>query len=120
MGRPRLVLADEPTGQQDQATGARVLDLVLSRVRSIGAALVVATHDLAVAARLPTRWRMRDGEPVGEGARGKAEAIAVGHHEEVLVLNEQPVPPRLGRRAAVLGGHEIGAQHFAVEGEVDG
>ena len=68
VGRPRLVLVDEPTGQQDRATGARVLDVVLSRVRSIGAALVVATHDPAVAARLPTRWRMRDGELIGEGA----------------------------------------------------
>ncbi len=68
VGHPRLVLADEPTGQQDQATGALVLDVVLSRVRSIGAALVVATHDPAVAARLPTRWRMRDGELIGEGA----------------------------------------------------
>ena len=68
VGRPRLVLADEPTGQQDRATGALVMDLVLSRVQSIGAALVVATHDPAVAARLPTRWRMRDGELIEEGA----------------------------------------------------
>jgi putative ABC transport system ATP-binding protein len=68
VGRPRLVLADEPTGQQDRATGALVMDLVLSRVRSIGAALVVATHDPAVAARLPTRWRLRDGQLLEEAA----------------------------------------------------
>jgi predicted ABC-type transport system involved in lysophospholipase L1 biosynthesis ATPase subunit len=68
VGHPRLVLADEPTGQQDRATGVMVIDRVLRRVRSIGAALVVATHDPAVAARLPTHWRMRDGELTEEGA----------------------------------------------------
>jgi predicted ABC-type transport system involved in lysophospholipase L1 biosynthesis ATPase subunit len=68
VGRPRLVLADEPTGQQDRATGALVLDRMLSRVRSIGAALVVATHDPVVAARLPIRWRMRNGQLIEEGA----------------------------------------------------
>ena len=66
VGRPRLVLADEPTGQQDQATAARVIELVLRRVRSIDAALVVATHDPAVAARIPIRWQMRDGDLVLE------------------------------------------------------
>jgi ABC-type lipoprotein export system ATPase subunit len=60
-GSPRLVLADEPTGQQDAETGARLLGSMLALAGSLGAALVVATHDAAVAGRLETRWTMRDG-----------------------------------------------------------
>ena len=58
---PRLILADEPTGRLDHATGARVLDALLAAADRTGAALVVTTHDPAVAARLTTRRAMRDG-----------------------------------------------------------
>jgi ABC-type lipoprotein export system ATPase subunit len=60
VGDPRLVLADEPTGQQDRATGQRVLDVMLDVVATLGAALVIATHDHAVAERLSERWLVRD------------------------------------------------------------
>ncbi|MFF4956437.1 ABC transporter ATP-binding protein [Streptomyces sp. NPDC001222] len=58
---PRLILADEPTGRLDHATGARVLDALLTAADHTGAALVVTTHDPAVAARLAVRRTMRDG-----------------------------------------------------------
>jgi putative ABC transport system ATP-binding protein len=58
---PRLILADEPTGRLDHATGARVLDALLTAADRTGAALVVTTHDPAVAARLTVRRAMRDG-----------------------------------------------------------
>ncbi|MET8243917.1 ATP-binding cassette domain-containing protein [Streptomyces sp. NPDC005202] len=58
---PRLILADEPTGRLDHATGGRVLDALLTAADRTGAALVVTTHDPAVAARLTTRRTMRDG-----------------------------------------------------------
>ncbi|MFF6994283.1 ABC transporter ATP-binding protein [Streptomyces sp. NPDC008313] len=58
---PRLILADEPTGRLDHATGARVLDALLEAADRTGAALVVTTHDPAVAARLTVRRGMRDG-----------------------------------------------------------
>ncbi|MFD4878961.1 ABC transporter ATP-binding protein [Streptomyces sp. NPDC058420] len=58
---PRLILADEPTGRLDHATGARVLDALLTAADRTGAALVVTTHDSAVAARLTVRRAMRDG-----------------------------------------------------------
>jgi ABC-type lipoprotein export system ATPase subunit len=61
-GSPRLVLADEPTGQQDSATGGRLLDAILTVAALAGAALVVATHDPSVADRLAARWTIRDGE----------------------------------------------------------
>ncbi|MFE2424069.1 ABC transporter ATP-binding protein [Streptomyces hokutonensis] len=58
---PRLILADEPTGRLDHATGARVLDALLAAADRTGAALVVTTHDPAVAARLTVRRAMHDG-----------------------------------------------------------
>ena len=56
--RPRLMLADEPTGQLDQPTARRALDALLDSVSDGDAALVVATHDPAVARRLQTIWQM--------------------------------------------------------------
>ncbi len=58
---PRLILADEPTGQLDQATGMRVMGALLGAADELGAALVVSTHDPHVARRLPRRWLMEDG-----------------------------------------------------------
>jgi ABC-type lipoprotein export system ATPase subunit len=60
-GRPRLILADEPTGQLDGETGAHVVDVLLESADHAGAALVVATHDPLVADRLDVRWTMRNG-----------------------------------------------------------
>jgi putative ABC transport system ATP-binding protein/lipoprotein-releasing system ATP-binding protein len=61
-GAPRLILADEPTGQLDRANGAAVVDVLLAASEHAGSALVVSTHDPTVAARLPERWEMRSGE----------------------------------------------------------
>ncbi|MFD5517685.1 ABC transporter ATP-binding protein [Streptomyces sp. NPDC127066] len=58
---PRLILADEPTGRLDHATGARVLDALLTAADRTGAALVVTTHDPAIAARLTIRRTVREG-----------------------------------------------------------
>jgi putative ABC transport system ATP-binding protein/lipoprotein-releasing system ATP-binding protein len=60
-GEPRLILADEPTGQLDRAHGAALVNVLLAAADHIGAALVVATHDLTVAARLATRWQAHSG-----------------------------------------------------------
>jgi ABC-type lipoprotein export system ATPase subunit len=59
--RPALILADEPTGQLDQPTAQRVITIVLDTAVSSGAAVIIATHDPAVAARLPNQWVIRDG-----------------------------------------------------------
>lgn len=59
-GRPRLVLADEPTGQLDRSTAACAMAVMLEHVLATGAALIVATHDATVADRLPVRWQMTD------------------------------------------------------------
>jgi ABC-type lipoprotein export system ATPase subunit len=59
--RPRLVLADEPTGQLDRATGQHLIGVLLATASQIGAALVVSTHDRAVADHLDTHWYMYEG-----------------------------------------------------------
>jgi putative ABC transport system ATP-binding protein len=59
--RPQLILADEPTAQLDAAHGQQVMEALISVARSIGAALVVATHDLLIADLLPMRWTLADG-----------------------------------------------------------
>jgi ABC-type lipoprotein export system ATPase subunit len=56
VGRPRLVLADEPTGQQDRTSGQHLLKVILDVVGGSGAAVVIATHDHAVAEMLEQRW----------------------------------------------------------------
>jgi putative ABC transport system ATP-binding protein len=61
VGRPVLLLADEPTGALDSATGAQVLDLMLALHRERGMTLIVVTHDPAIAGRLPRCVRLRDG-----------------------------------------------------------
>lgn len=58
---PRLILADEPTGQLDSAAGAHVIDVLIEAADRVGAALVVTTHDHRVADRLQDRWVMREG-----------------------------------------------------------
>jgi putative ABC transport system ATP-binding protein len=59
--RPRLILADEPTGQLDRHTAEHVISVLLDAADDADAAVVVATHDPAVAARMTHHWVMRDG-----------------------------------------------------------
>jgi putative ABC transport system ATP-binding protein len=65
--RPSLLLADEPTGELDQATGAQIVKL-FDRLNGDGTAVVVVTHDPAVAARARRTIHMRDGAIVDDGA----------------------------------------------------
>ena len=60
-GRPALILADEPTGNLDEATGDAVLALMLDLVASSGAGLLMVTHNVRLAARLGARATLRAG-----------------------------------------------------------
>jgi putative ABC transport system ATP-binding protein len=59
---PRVVLADEPTGNLDSATGGEIIDLLERLAREHGSTIIVATHDSSLAARAPHRLGMRDGK----------------------------------------------------------
>jgi putative ABC transport system ATP-binding protein len=62
--RPKLVLADEPTGNLDETTGDGVLDLLLGLVRDTGASLLMVTHSTRLAARLDSRVHLSNGRLV--------------------------------------------------------
>ena len=72
VGGPRLLLADEPTGNLDSATGRAVLDLLSSLVRDAGTTLVMVTHDETAAARTGRVVRLLDGHlrPGANGSEG--------------------------------------------------
>lgn len=59
--RPCLVLADEPTGQLDRATGQHLMEVLLQTAARIGAAVLVSTHDRLIADQLDSHWFMHAG-----------------------------------------------------------
>ena len=59
--RPPLILADEPTGNLDEANGDAVLDLMLALIAETGAALMMVTHSMRLAARLDRQVRLSGG-----------------------------------------------------------
>ncbi|MEV5443080.1 ABC transporter ATP-binding protein [Streptomyces sp. NPDC052644] len=71
---PRLLLADEPTGALDSATGAAVMDLIIRLAREHGTTVLIATHDETVAAGCDRRLHMQDGRVTTDsrGPRGTA------------------------------------------------
>jgi ABC-type lipoprotein export system ATPase subunit len=58
---PRLILADEPTGNLDSANGTQILDLLCAEVAEAGATLLMVTHDAAAAGRARRVLSLRDG-----------------------------------------------------------
>jgi putative ABC transport system ATP-binding protein len=72
--RPKLLLADEPTGNLDSQTGEEIFALIRSLARREGTAIVMVTHDPGVAARADRRLTLRDGALVSD------EWVAVQRH----------------------------------------
>lgn len=66
IGRPPLLLADEPTGNLDQTTGNQIIDLLFTMAGAQNTTVVMVTHDVALAKRCDRIIRLRDG--VIEGA----------------------------------------------------
>ncbi len=81
VNNPRVIFADEPTGNLDSATGAVVEDILLDLNRTHGITLIVVTHDEDLAGRVDRRVYLRDGHIVDHGTFGAARA------------NSQPTAP---------------------------
>jgi putative ABC transport system ATP-binding protein len=73
VGRPAIVLADEPTGNLDSATGQAIMALI-DELHAEGATIVVITHEHEIAARIPRRIALLDGEIVTDSSLPPAHA----------------------------------------------
>lgn len=74
VNQPKLIFADEPTGNLDSATGDRIIDLLFDLNKRLGVTLVVVTHDHDLAARCKRQIHIADGQIT--------ETAAVGGHKE--------------------------------------
>ena len=72
VGRPAIVLADEPTGNLDSTTGASIMELI-RELNAAGATIIMITHDAGLADQLPRQIRMLDGQVVSDGRRARHE-----------------------------------------------
>ncbi len=68
--RPPVLLADEPTGNLDSATGAQIVELLVEQNRSLGSTLVLVTHDPSLAAHADRTITLRDGRVTADVAAG--------------------------------------------------
>lgn len=62
VNKPKLLFADEPTGNLDSTTGEKVIDLLFDLNKKLGCTIVIVTHDHEIADRCQTRIYMKDGE----------------------------------------------------------
>jgi putative ABC transport system ATP-binding protein len=99
VGQPAIVLADEPTGSLDQATGQSILALV-DELHRAGSTIVVITHDHAIAERMPRKVEILDGHVVadtgpaaGTDPRLRPLAEPVAHQPQTVLgvaVSEEP------------------------------
>src|SRR5439155_11544605 len=113
VGRPAIVLADEPTGNLDSTTGASIMELI-RELNADGATIIMITHDGTLADQLPRQIRVLDGQVVSDtirdhgvlvapmdGARGEGSG-AVGAKEGRLRLKDWLRVASVGLRARPL------------------
>jgi ABC-type lipoprotein export system ATPase subunit len=85
--QPRVLLADEPTGELDSETAAEVLAALRTANRELGATVVVVTHDAAVSGQVARSVAIRDGRTSSETLRSEATGDAPGVAEEYAVMD---------------------------------
>jgi len=103
--RPRVILADEPTGALDVDTGAAVMELLEKQCRDNGAALILITHDLAVAGRAHTQYRLEHGvlTPISVSRR-QAGSLEEFSEVQLAPVTNHAVAPAPGADAAGAAG----------------
>ena len=72
---PRVILADEPTGNLDSGTGAEIIEILARLGAEHGTTIIVATHDTGLAGRAPRRLGMRDGRLLAAAADESAASL---------------------------------------------
>jgi ABC-type lipoprotein export system ATPase subunit len=92
--QPRVVLADEPTGELDTATSAEVFAALRDVNRQLGVTIVVVTHDPAVSGQVERTVAIRDGRTSSEVLRRTSTAADGGEH---VIAEEYAVMDRAGR-----------------------
>jgi putative ABC transport system ATP-binding protein len=100
-GEPKVLMADEPTGNLDGTTGAEIADLMFELNRERGTTLLLVTHDATLAPRCGRRLSLAGGKLVTDEAWGSNEhaAARAGH-----------ASPRLARRRIIGAGCGAGAR----------
>jgi len=71
---PPVLLADEPTGNLDSATGGQVIDLIWGLAQTLGLTVVLATHSESLAAQAERRLELRDGRILLDNMQGGPKA----------------------------------------------
>ncbi len=79
VGKPKLLLADEPTGNLDLETGAVIMDLIFGLAREHGSTLLLITHDPALAARCGRIVHLADGRIKDDRPAGSAAGLAAAN-----------------------------------------
>ena len=84
VNRPKLIFADEPTGNLDSATGEKIMDLLFDLNKTMGSTLIIVTHDHDLAARCQVQVHVKDGKI--EKNTTAARRTAAPTHEKVRLL----------------------------------
>jgi ABC-type lipoprotein export system ATPase subunit len=97
--RPALLLADEPTGELDDASADAIRALIVGLARTSGASVILVTHDPATAEAADRALRIRDGRIIGD-RRGAEEALVI-HDGWLRLPADLLTQAGIGRRARV-------------------
>jgi putative ABC transport system ATP-binding protein len=96
---PRLLLADEPTGELDTATSLEIYELLHKLAHEGGLSVLVVTHDVALARRSDRVVRIADGRISTQGRRDQSELIAVDARGTVQLPRDMLLEAGIGDRA---------------------
>jgi ABC-type lipoprotein export system ATPase subunit len=106
---PKLLLADEPTGNLDEESGARIFECMKTLQRESGVTCIMVTHDIELASSVDEIVRLRDGRVVGHHVASAHDPLA--HSGEQPILRERQnstaeTRRRFERSMAVSSGHD--------------